>query len=118
MPTLEVMRRMNHSSENWTCSRRDCLRLGMGAALTGMSGWPAFAQGDSRWTPKLVAGVVSVYHHNSHADVILGKVLARWSRRIRIGARTESRAWRLYDGRRRKMTIKEDVNRSHQQQLW
>ncbi len=78
MRTLEGKRRMNHSSDNWTCSRRDCLRFGMGAALTGMSGLPLLAQGDSRRKPKSVAGIVSVYHHNSHADVILGKILEGW----------------------------------------
>jgi hypothetical protein len=69
---------MSHSSDKWTFSRRDCLRLGMGAALAGMSGWPALAQGDLTLKPKLVAGVVTVYHHNSHADVILGKILEGW----------------------------------------
>lgn len=69
---------MNHSSNNWTGSRRDCLRLGMGAALAGMSGWPVVAQDGASVKRKSVAAVVTVYSRNSHADVLLTKILEGW----------------------------------------
>ena len=60
----------------WT--RRDCLRLGVGAALTGLSGWPAIAEDNAPTKPKSVAAVVTVYGRNSHADVLLTKILEGW----------------------------------------
>jgi hypothetical protein len=63
-------------------TRRDCLRWASGALLAGATSPIGFGQkpdgGKSSVAPKLVAGVVSVYHHNSHADVILGKILEGW----------------------------------------
>jgi hypothetical protein len=63
-------------------SRRDCLWLATGAALTGAVGSCATgedaAEPAPRTKPKSVAAVVTVYYHNSHADVILGKILEGW----------------------------------------
>ena len=63
--------------------RRQFVKCGLSAAaslaLTKRSTWGSEdSQAKSGVTPKLVAGVVSVYHHNSHADVILGKVMEGW----------------------------------------
>ncbi len=64
-------------------SRRDCLKV----AATGLlhAGLPrALAATETAETPpaaprpKRVAGVITLYRHNSHADVILGKILAGW----------------------------------------
>ncbi len=63
---------------NPTVSRRDCLRLGLGAALAGLSGWPASAEEIASTKPKSVAAVVTVYFRNSHADVLLTKILEGW----------------------------------------
>jgi hypothetical protein len=49
-------------------SRRDALARG-GALLA------APALGSARRRPKRVAGITTVYHHNSHADVILSRLL-------------------------------------------
>lgn len=63
-------------------SRRDCLRLGLGAALAGTVAPSAVAQHvakpAARAALKSVAAVVTNYHYNSHADVILGKILEGW----------------------------------------
>jgi len=68
--------------ESWELSRRDCLRLGLGAALAGVAPAPLLAQADAAATPapasKSVAAVVTIYTHNSHADVILTKILQGW----------------------------------------
>ncbi len=69
-----MQRRQNQAE--WT--RRDCLRLGLGAALTGLSGWPASAEDSAPTKPKSVAAVVTVYFRNSHADVLLTKILEGW----------------------------------------
>ena len=48
-------------------------------ALPDVIGWncPAAAQTGTRVEqPPKVAGVVSVYHYNSHADMLVGRVLA------------------------------------------
>ena len=60
----------------WT--RRDCLRLGVGAALAGLNGWPAIAEDNAPTKLKSVAAVVTVYGRNSHADVLLTKILEGW----------------------------------------
>ena len=66
----------------WELSRRDCLRLGLGAALAGVTPAPLLVQADATATPapapKSVAAVVTSYTHNSHADVILTKILQGW----------------------------------------
>jgi len=66
----------------WELSRRDCLRLGLGAALAGVTPAPLLVQADATATPapapKSVAAVVTIYTHNSHADVILTKILQGW----------------------------------------
>jgi hypothetical protein len=59
-------------------SRRDCLRLGIGAALVGLSGRLAIAEDSTSTKPKSVAAVITVYFHNSHADVLLTKLLEGW----------------------------------------
>ena len=63
-------------------SRRECLRLASGALLAGSASPLVFGQDADRSArpvrPKLVTGVVSIYGHNSHADVILGKILEGW----------------------------------------
>ena len=69
------MTRLQNQSE-WT--RRDCLRLGVGAALAGLSGWTASAEESESTKPKSVAAVITVYFRNSHADVLLTKILEGW----------------------------------------
>ena len=59
-------------------SRRDYLRLGLGAALAGLSGWPTIAADDIPSKPKSVAAVITVYFRNSLADVLLTKILEGW----------------------------------------
>ncbi len=63
-------------------SRRDCLRAGCGAALAGVVGVPRSGHADDTArhspAPKSVAAVVTIYTHNSHADVILTKILEGW----------------------------------------
>jgi hypothetical protein len=62
-------------------SRRDCLRLGAGAMLAGITGYPLLGDEDqtpANVAPKSVAAIITVYFHNSHADVILTKILAGW----------------------------------------
>ena len=64
-------------------SRRDCLRLGIGATLAGAFGPRAVGQDVAKPArpvePKSVAAIVTVYYYyNSHVDVILGKILKGW----------------------------------------
>lgn len=63
-------------------SRRDLLKAGSTAVAGSLllSGTPATAQVSSaaKVPPKSVAAVVTVYRYNSHADVILGKILEGW----------------------------------------
>lgn len=57
-------------------TRRDCLALGI-AGLTGMCPLEASAQKPAAKTLS-VAAVVTIYTRNSHADVILTKILEGW----------------------------------------
>jgi hypothetical protein len=61
-------------------SRRDCLRLGFGAALAGVANSPIRALEDTKpqSAPKSVAAVATIYFRNSHADVLLTKILEGW----------------------------------------
>lgn len=59
-------------------SRRDFLRLGVGAAAASVAGWPACAEDRASAEPKSVAAVITVYFQNSHADVLLTKILEGW----------------------------------------
>ena len=80
--------------DRWELSRRDCLRLGLGAALAGVTPAPLLVQADATATPapapKSVAAVVTSYTHNSHADVILNKILQRLEARWRAGTGVET----------------------------
>ena len=63
-----------------TLTRRQCFRLG----ATTLAGVPlihsagAAEPSPAPVRPRPVAGVVTVYRHNSHADVILTKILQGW----------------------------------------
>jgi hypothetical protein len=61
-------------------SRRDCLVYGAAAGAGAAFGLDS--QADEKKPgpvkPRPVAAVVTVYRHNSHADVILGKILEGW----------------------------------------
>jgi hypothetical protein len=63
-------------------SRRDCFRWGIGAAAAGISLYSSLGalQAESTQTiqPKSVAAIITVYYPNSHADVILTKLLEGW----------------------------------------
>lgn len=61
-------------------SRRDCLKLAaaplIGGGVGPVASWASQQTGPVK--PKSVAAVTTVYRHNSHADVILGKILEGW----------------------------------------
>jgi hypothetical protein len=63
-------------------TRRDCLRWGLATGWAGLAGTPILAAQSepppAPPMPKSVAAVVTVYTHNSHADVILTKILEGW----------------------------------------
>lgn len=65
-----------------TFSRRTALRLGLGTVMTGVMSSPNWAQPCTTRTiqsrRKPVAAVVTIYRPNSHADVILTKILQGW----------------------------------------
>ena len=72
---------MSSDRDQATFSRRQYLQLGLGAALGGIANFPIKALGneyENSNTPKRVAAVVTIYGHNSHADVILTKILEGW----------------------------------------
>ena len=67
---------------NSSLSRRGFLQTSIGSAGLTLSGMPLVPKlvADEKPRAKLpVAGVVTVYHKNSHADVIIGKVLEGWA---------------------------------------
>jgi hypothetical protein len=67
----------DHAMNDFT--RRDCLIHG--AALVGTAFAPGSRADEKKpklVKPRPVAAVVTVYRHNSHADVILGKILEGW----------------------------------------
>lgn len=77
---------MDPTAESLTVTRRRFLARSVGAAVAGLAGgsvqgWPALAgvnpssAGDEVLP---VAAVVTVYTPNSHADVIVGKILEGW----------------------------------------
>src|SRR5204863_339111 len=58
-------------------SRRDVLRYGAATVAGGFGpGGTLFAE--QRPNPRSVAAVVTIYTHNSHADVLLTKILEGW----------------------------------------
>lgn len=76
-------------------SRREAIRAGAGALAAGLTGFsvsgaltathpvidPAealFFEHQSNVEPKSVAAIITVYFHNSHADVLLTKILEGW----------------------------------------
>lgn len=59
-------------------TRRDFLRASVGAALTGTAAGALTAEQTPSAPTKLVAGVVTIYRPNSHADVILTKLMEGW----------------------------------------
>ncbi len=62
-------------------SRRDCLKYAAASVCAGVGPWPAAAD-DARKSgpvkPKSVAAVITEYRPGSHADVLIGKILAGW----------------------------------------
>jgi hypothetical protein len=74
---------MSQSEKEWPVpgiSRRDCLKLAA-APLIGSVVAPRVGQASQQSQPvkpKSVAAVATIYRRNSHADVILGKILEGW----------------------------------------
>lgn len=68
--------------DEYRLSRRESLRVGLGAVLAGAVGTRTLAEDAAsarpQLAPKSVAAVVTIYTHNSHADVILTKILEGW----------------------------------------
>lgn len=59
-------------------TRRDCLRLGLGT-IAGAAAATGVARDQAGLETKSVAAVVTIYSPNSHADVILTKILQGWA---------------------------------------
>lgn len=62
-------------------SRRDCLEFAAVSVLAAAPAGTAHSQEPDPQKPvrpKLVAGILTVYRHGSHADVLIGKVLEGW----------------------------------------
>jgi len=60
-------------------NRRELLKAAFGAALLPWPGRIAAGTTDEENRPKRIAAVVTEYRHNSHADVILTKILEGWN---------------------------------------
>jgi hypothetical protein len=73
---------MVRTDDEFEFTRRDCLRLGMAAAVAGTMAPRVAAQERTAPArpnaPKLVAAVVTIYSPGSHGDVILTKILEGW----------------------------------------
>jgi len=73
---------MGTNNNRVAISRRSCLRLGAGAWLAGSTpalGLAGFdASGTEARGSKSVAAVITVYYQNSHADVLLTKIMEGW----------------------------------------
>ena len=61
-------------------NRRDCLKLAAAPLFSGVLGGRGIlgAPTENVVEPKLVTAIASVYFYNSHADVILGKIMEGW----------------------------------------
>lgn len=68
----------SHAERSSGPSRRDVLKLASGIAAGHMLRPASLLEAAEPVAPKLVAGIATVYHHNSHADVIFGKILEGW----------------------------------------
>ncbi len=78
-----MMERITPSESNpleaRTCSRRSVLRLGATILGTGLAGTePIRGESNTSRTAKPVAACITIYQPNSHADVILTKILEGW----------------------------------------
>ncbi len=60
-------------------SRRTMIQQVSAATAAALSGHRLSFGNEDPLQPKLVAGVVSAYYHNSHADMIIGRILNGWN---------------------------------------
>jgi hypothetical protein len=64
--------------------RRDVLRLSA-AGVLGLGIFPANLRADEKLRPKLIAAIITEYRPNSHADVLIGKILEGWKQDGGVG---------------------------------
>lgn len=73
---------MRNYSEEYSISRRSCLQWSAGALMAGLGPFAGttncLAESKRRQETKSVAAVVTVYFQNSHADVLLTKIMEGW----------------------------------------